>query len=326
MESILCENPIKIRPKMIRNWNIRKRPIEEYQQFILVPCGRCPVCIYKNAREWAHRIELEMDYYGGVSRCAFITLTYDDKHLPTDRSVHKKEVVDFIKRVRDRLDYREIKYYAVGEYGELKGRAHYHVILMNVDPQDRFDNRGRRRRKEPLVASKDDYWQIHESWKKGFIDIDVPKSTGGSGGYVANYLTKQKKMDHIAEEMGLGPTFRLMSKALGLRPILAMAKKYVEMEKEINWPINYIEKTGKKNGEVVAYKRPLGRYLRYKLHQAAGKLKKYHAEKRLYIVRQFHKFSDKGVNQMDDSYRANKEVQDKLEIRKNKIKFKLNEV
>ena len=62
-----------------------------------VPCGKCINCKLDYAKEWAlriyHHASLEKE------NC-FITLTYDNEHLPEDKSVHRQEVVNFIKKLR----------------------------------------------------------------------------------------------------------------------------------------------------------------------------------------------------------------------------------
>ena len=47
--------------------------------FIQVPCGQCYGCRLQYSREWANRCMLEASEY---SSNFFLTLTYDDEHLP----------------------------------------------------------------------------------------------------------------------------------------------------------------------------------------------------------------------------------------------------
>lgn len=49
-----------------------------------VPCGQCIECRLRYAREWAARCMIEAE----ASTCAwFLTLTYDDTHLPVSYTV-----------------------------------------------------------------------------------------------------------------------------------------------------------------------------------------------------------------------------------------------
>lgn len=52
-----------------------------------VPCGRCMGCKADHAHEWAIRIYQEASLY---DRNSFLTLTYDDDHLPQDGKISKE--------------------------------------------------------------------------------------------------------------------------------------------------------------------------------------------------------------------------------------------
>lgn len=64
------------------------------------------------------------------SSAFFITLTYDDEHLPPGAELSKRDLQLFIKRLRKRNP--GIRYFAVGEYGSQKGRPHYHAVIFNL--------------------------------------------------------------------------------------------------------------------------------------------------------------------------------------------------
>lgn len=63
----------------------------------------------------------------------FITLTYDNNHIPADGSIDKRELQLFFKRLRKKINPIKIKYLACGEYGEKFGRPHYHACVCGVD-------------------------------------------------------------------------------------------------------------------------------------------------------------------------------------------------
>lgn len=65
-----------------------------------IPCGRCIGCRLNRSQGWAVRITHEASLY---DRNCFITLTYDEKHLPQDGSLVKKHFQDFMKRLRKRF-------------------------------------------------------------------------------------------------------------------------------------------------------------------------------------------------------------------------------
>ena len=122
---------------------------------IEVPCGQCINCRLEKARQWAIRCTHEAQLY--KDNC-YLTLTYNDIHLPSDKSVHKKEIQNFIRRIR-KITTNNIRYFACGEYGEeceychlskdkcrkygcrcfkpTIGRAHYHICIFNYDFKDK---------------------------------------------------------------------------------------------------------------------------------------------------------------------------------------------
>lgn len=90
---------------------------------IKIPCGQCRGCRLQNMREWADRMILELDH---SKKAVFLTLTYNDHHLPrtTDResgevvpTLSKRDLTNFLKRLRKQFKDRELRYYACGEYG-----------------------------------------------------------------------------------------------------------------------------------------------------------------------------------------------------------------
>ena len=51
---------------------------------VRVPCGQCVGCRLERSRQWAIRCAHEAQSH---ERNCFITLTYDNEHLPENRSV-----------------------------------------------------------------------------------------------------------------------------------------------------------------------------------------------------------------------------------------------
>lgn len=321
--AVICQKPLLITPKYMQDhkWFMHQNRITE-KEFMLVPCGKCEICIAKQAREWAHRIQLEMEFYGGIGNCAFITLTYNDSHMPIDYSVHQSEIQKYIKRVRKRLK-REIKYYAVGEYGTQGTlRPHYHLIIMNVDGKDYHGQLTRLKNKLDLLPTKDDWYHLHKAWQdKGFTDIQRPLATGSAGGYVANYINKMEKGKEIAEKNNFAPPFRLMSKKLGVRRIEQIAKRYKKNPGQ-QWPINYLPRKGKckKTQAVKVFKMPLGRYLRRKLHEFCGKLTAMRAHDEIFSYKRTLEYLDHGVSLMAQVH--DRRVKEVIMMKINKIRWR----
>lgn len=99
----------------------------EYRVEMSVPCGKCESCMAARANQWAVRCWCELQQH---QQACFITLTYDDEHLPVDGKVSKKELQDFFKRLRKKAN---VRYFACGEYGDHFRRPHYHAIIFGAD-------------------------------------------------------------------------------------------------------------------------------------------------------------------------------------------------
>lgn len=69
-------------------------------------CGQCIGCKLEYARQWAVRCVNEAQLY---KHNAFITLTYDDAHLPSDNGLHYEHFQTFIKRLRKTIERNALK-------------------------------------------------------------------------------------------------------------------------------------------------------------------------------------------------------------------------
>lgn len=148
-----------------------------------VPCGKCAFCVKKSIDHWCTRIEHEMET---SSSAFFITLTYDDEHLPKNLSVSKRDLQLFIKRLRKRNP--AIRYFAVGEYGSERGRPHYHAVIFNLLDLD-------------LITA---CWTDRDNKPIGFVKGD--RANAGRIRYMVSYMATP-----VVED-GRSPPFRLMSK------------------------------------------------------------------------------------------------------------------
>lgn len=93
-----------------------------------LPCGNCAQCRQAHRSAWAFRLDQE----ALVSvNALFVTLTYEDEHLlyvNDDQPVlNYPDLRNYMKRLRK--SGLVFKYFAVGEYGEKRGRPHYHVLF-----------------------------------------------------------------------------------------------------------------------------------------------------------------------------------------------------
>lgn len=108
-------------------------PIKEFREFLSIPCGKCAGCQLDASLVWSIRAYHESTLHRQNS---FVTLTYDEKHLPKDGKISKRELQNFFKRLRKhqgKFFEEKIRYVACGEYGGLTRRPHYHCIIFGRD-------------------------------------------------------------------------------------------------------------------------------------------------------------------------------------------------
>lgn len=159
-------------------------------EILNIPCGQCIGCRNRIASDWAIRCYHESMFW---TRASFITLTYASPWLPENRSLVKSDLQKFWKRVRIWLDRNRfgmpIKYFACGEYGEEKGRPHYHAVVFGWD----FDV------DISLHGTKQNPWAAHplyepplleELWGMGKCTLGI-SVTGACAAYVAKYALKK---------------------------------------------------------------------------------------------------------------------------------------
>ena len=167
-------------------------------------------CRINYTTAWKLRLLYELSNWDNAM---FLTLTYDDEHLPEDYGLHKSDLVKFFKRLRSNRDYDgkgQIRYYAVGEYGSNTKRPHYHAIVFGLCPFSDED-------KNYII----DAWQHRcEDWqfdrnrkKKCAIQPVTPEDIE----YVTGYVQKKLSGSMAQEEYGNRERpFAIMSKGLGL--------------------------------------------------------------------------------------------------------------
>lgn len=182
-----------------------------------LPCGRCIGCRIDKSRQWAMRCVHEAKMH---PRNCFITLTYDDQHVPVDYSVKLRDWQLFMKRLRERHSDTRIRFLASGEYGEKLNRPHYHALLFNFDFADKrlFNIK---RETERHYRSQ----TLQELWPMG--SHDVSDVTFKSAAYVSRYIIKKcigsRADDHYTRVSPVdgniyrvAPEFCVMSRRPGL--------------------------------------------------------------------------------------------------------------
>ena len=146
---------------------------------IKLPCGQCIGCRLERSRQWATRCMHEAQLH---EENMFLTLTYDDEHLP--RSISKREMQLFLKRLRKSLPSKKISYVYCGEYGDKTQRPHYHALIFG----HRFDDckiHSKTKNGQYLYTSE----KLQNLWQKGHCLIG--SVTFESAAYVARYCLKK---------------------------------------------------------------------------------------------------------------------------------------
>lgn len=187
---------------------------ETFPIYIEVPCGSCPNCIKSRQNTQVYRAKLET--FDHLVKPWFVTLTYDDEHLPLiwfpiwneedclydehcTSTLSIEDVQKFLKRLRINLERKyaqqhgyKIRYSCVGEYGKNTRRPHYHLIIWNLRCYNHTDF---------LAVNQ----IVHDSWQKGFTYtriIDPVKDGGKTFRYTTKYLHKspdKQKLPHAVE-------------------------------------------------------------------------------------------------------------------------------
>lgn len=166
------------------------KPIYLQAENMLAACGKCRACRRSRSREWSVRLWHETMYH---SRSSFVTLTYDEDHVPEDGMLKKTDFQKFMKRLRKDVDpENKVMYYATGEYGDKYGRPHYHAIMFGLGCEDEL--------------------LFEENWCKGIVSVGTV--TPASTRYVSNYIQK-KLYGKAAASDGRVQPFSLMSQGIG---------------------------------------------------------------------------------------------------------------
>ena len=196
----------------------------------VVRCNRCLACLSHRQAEWITRLRVELEDHPTSSY--FVTLTYDEEHLPVNTakfdgdgysfldkvpSVRKRDIISFHMDLRKRFQqgfynddtlkrngFGEVQriplpdchftFYLTSEYGPEGHRPHYHGLYFGL-PEDNdltFD----------LMTA---------IWKRGFTFIE-PAASDKAAAYVAKYLVNTSL---VPVSVHADRPFALMSKGLG---------------------------------------------------------------------------------------------------------------
>lgn len=245
-----------------------------YNRYMLIPCRHCYACSINYAADWATRMACEC-ITNRSDQNYFITLTYDEEHLPIYEKIdyvdekgkiitfynrgedtwntgtlQKDDSQKFIKRLRRKLEYQnklgKFKFFLCGEYGDL-GRPHYHAILMDckLDESQFYDCK--------IDTNHHDVWkskELDKLWGMGFVDVAT--ASWQDMAYTARYVQKKwiksfKPIDYAIN--GKDPEYVTMSKGIGDEYVKQNMDKIYETDEVI------IHTIGNKSNKVKPPKR-----------------------------------------------------------------------
>ncbi|AJK28320.1 putative replication initiation protein [Eel River basin pequenovirus] len=196
----MCDSPLHV------NCNPIQGESGQVVTQVPIPCGKCGPCIKRRIDTWVFRL-LQEDR---VSKSGhFVTLTYAPDHLPRSKNnlptLVKSDLQKFFKRLRKLTGYH-IRYYAVGEYGTLFQRPHYHIICFGC----------------PTPMSYALAWAPH---RKPIGSIHVGMVSGDSIAYCAGYIQKGRTIPQHARDDRV-PQFSVMSNGLGISYLTPSVIRY----------------------------------------------------------------------------------------------------
>ena len=188
----------------------------DFYECIQVECGRCMACRMSRAKDWAVRCVMESKLH---DKNSFVTLTYDNEHLPTGNTLVKRDLQLFMKRLRKKFG-AGIRFFACGEYGTKYQRPHYHLLLFGFDFPD----------KTPWKSSKGAKFghnfdnvvyrsaSLEGLWTFGFSTVGSVSYESCS--YVSRYILKkqrgEKDENSVYRKQNILPEFTLMSRKPGI--------------------------------------------------------------------------------------------------------------
>lgn len=150
-------------------------------RYVEVPCGRCTGCRLDRSVQWAVRCVHEAQLH---EQNCFITLTYDEEHLPPDLSLCRRDWQLFMKRLLKRTG-KSVRFFMCGEYGELGSRPHYHACLFGLDFEDKVPWKKSQSGEQVFRSSL-----LESVWSLGHSSCGAV--TFASAAYVARYVMKKE--------------------------------------------------------------------------------------------------------------------------------------
>lgn len=199
---------------------------------VSLPCGQCIGCRLERSRQWAMRCMFEAEMH--IDNC-FLTLTYDDDHIPHDWSLQKPDHQKFMKRLRKSRgeEAPKIKFYHCGEYGDKYGRPHFHYCIFGHDFEDKVLHSYSGRDQLPIYTSE----KLSLLWPSGLATIGEVtfESASYCARYVVDKITGKPAEAHYGDRL---PEYQSQSHGVGTA--------FYDLWKDDFYPHDYVVVNGKK--------------------------------------------------------------------------------
>lgn len=197
------------------------RPLEStpghtIPEYIFVDCRRCAECISRRNKSARDRMLLDFALIKKHYEFLFVTLTYDEQHLPVrnftntvDDTLHdivSGHLREFFEGIRHHYG-KSVRHFVCSEYGDTKGRFHLHAVFafQKSSPENmelledievtKFKPRSVRRGfHSPLLA---------KFWTQGLVHIG-DSYAANTVLYISEYLHKCKHLCYQSWTPGFG--------------------------------------------------------------------------------------------------------------------------
>lgn len=212
----------------------------EFRKVEPVGCGQCTPCKLNYSRDRATLIMMEKIYHENTASW-FITLTYDDEHIPfhgyRDKktgkeyygaSLYLRDTQKFFKKLRFHHPDWNIKYVLAAEYGSKTMRPHYHFIGFEIHLDiTKLELWTRNEWGQPVWRCK----ELEEIWKKG--NVMIGEVTWETCAYTCRYVLKKADNSRPKEWyylQGLHPEWIAWSNGIGDQYLFDHTREILESD------------------------------------------------------------------------------------------------
>lgn len=232
---VFIDNPLRYHEKnisLLGGVYISPSNLYSHKDKIQVPCGKCAECrnVYFQSIFQRAVIESKSSYM------YFVTLTYDNKHIPILQIANHEfyyadytHIQNMFKRLRnDDVLGRDFRYLCVNEYGDANLRPHFHILLfvskLDIDNEitpyeierTLFDNLAPRFAKnignrkfpnyEQLFTYRTNYQNgvLRSNYFVKYVDVcenDETDTTYKTINYLIGYVNKPQKVSPLLSKL-----------------------------------------------------------------------------------------------------------------------------